>query len=390
VTGEEEEEDEEDAGAGGARTEDPTPRRLAEARRRGQVAQSPDLRGAIALAATVLALVALAPSMLGQLTRFLGTALSRAASGASFSGAPLPGGADAALVRAARLGFETAATLLAVPLATAFALTWVAGLLQTGGLWVSAPLRPDLGRLSPLAGRRRLWGRQSAGAAGWGIIKVVILAAVAAGTLGPLVPDLVRLTGASAGRALTGFAVMAQELAIRMAVAAVLIGVAAYLRARTRHARALRMTRRQVERDRREVEGHPLHRAERQRRYREAGAGDALVEIGRSTVVITGGGAEAPVVALAYQPGDGHAPIVVASGARRAGQHIIQVARAARVPVVADDDLARDLRRLSDGAEIPARCYDRVAEILRATQGNGLASLAPPVAMTHGASGRRA
>ena len=62
-------------------TYDPTPRRLAEARRRGDVAQSRDLRAALALAATGAVLIASAPSIAGLLRVYVATALAQAARG---------------------------------------------------------------------------------------------------------------------------------------------------------------------------------------------------------------------------------------------------------------------------------------------------------------------
>ena len=69
-------------------------------------------------------------------------------------------------------------------------------------------------------------------------------------------------------------------------------------------------------------------------------------------------------VALGYQPGEGAAPEVLASGVGLLAERIVQAARASGVPVREDADLAEVLGRLEVGAEIPPELYEAVAEVL--------------------------
>ena len=71
-------------------------------------------------------------------------------------------------------------------------------------------------------------------------------------------------------------------------------------------------------------------------------------------------------VALRYDRDGEAAPVVVARGERLLAERIKQVAREAGVPIFRDVTLARSLRELPEGAEIPAALYEAVAEILRA------------------------
>ena len=360
---------------------EPTPRRLAEARRGGLIAHSHDLRTAVALAGTFAALVALGPSIVGQLAASFGAALARAPAGGP------PG-------RAAAAAFDSGVRVLVVPLAVAFGLTLIAGWAQTGGLWIGPP-RADLGRLSPGAAWRRFWGGRAVVASIEGIVKVAVLALVAVATLGPLLPRLVGLAGAPAPRVLDGFGGAARRLGFRLVAAALLIGVVDAMLALRRHRRALRMTRREIDRERRELEGDPILRAERRRRYAEldfetgalpgfpspAADGEEGHAVGDPIVVADAGadGDATIAVALRYERGGARAPIVVASGRRAEATRIAARARATGVPVFADAALARALGELDAGAEIPETAYERVAELLRATR-----------SLTHGASGRRA
>jgi len=351
------------AGAAEQPTYAPTPRRLAEARRRGDVAHSGELRAVLALAAAGAVLVATGPSIAGQLRAYVVEALQGAARGGDF-------GAWSARA------LDSAVRILAAPLAVAFAAPVLVGLVQTGGLWVGAP-RVDLGRLAP---GRRARGAVLAGLAR-GAIAVAILLAVAAATLASPMPRLVSLAGAPPARALAAFAAVAERLGLRMLIAALLAGIADELWIRWRHRLRLRMTRAEIDRERKELEGDPTHRrAWSRERRRLAGASLAVAGIAggvrQADLVVTGAGDDgddgaggAIAVALRYDPDGDRAPIVVASGGRAAAAPLIEEARAAGVPVVGDAGLALALGALPPGSEIPASAYEPVARLLRRVGG---------------------
>ncbi len=340
------------AGAAEQPAYDPTPRRLAEARRRGDVAQSRDLRAALVLAATGAVLIASAPSMAGLLRAYVvrAMALAQAAHGG--------GGVRAAAV----LGFDAGVQMLAAPLAVAFATPILVGLVQTRGLWIGAP-RADLGRLA--SG----WRARGVALAGLvrGTLAVAILLAVAAATLGPLLPRLAPLAGASPARALAVLGAVAQRLGLRLMLAALLAGVADEIWVRVRHRRRLRMTRSEIDRERKELEGDPIHREARRREHRrhQGGLGAAAAADVRGADLVVTTGDDAIAVALRYDPDGERAPVVVAAGRRAAAARVIDDARAAGVPIVGDEATAAALVALAPGAEIPPTTYEAVAELLR-------------------------
>lgn len=355
-------------------TYDPTPRRLAEARRRGDVAQSRDLRAALALAATGAVLIVSAPSIAGLLRAYVAAALAQAARGGS-------------LREAAVLALDSGVRILAAPLAVAFATPILVGLVQTGGLWLGAP-RPDLGRLA--AGRARpgtLAGLVRGGVA------CAILLSVAVATLGPLLPRLLSLAGAPPSRALAVLGAAAQQLGLRLILVALAAGAADEIWSRLRHRRRLRMTRSEVERERKELEGDPLHRQARRREQQRLSL--ASGDVREADLVVTAGesdGESAIAVALRYDPDGGRAPVVVAAGQRAAAAHLTDRARAAGVPIVADAGLAGALLAIDPGAEIPAATFEAVAALLhRIGVGRATArrEMLEPPRGPHGASGAR-
>lgn len=228
-------------------TEAPTARRLAEARRRGAIAVSPDLTAAGAMAGAALALLATAP------------ALWRGALGLARAQwtAALGGHADVAV--AGRAALRAVAWASAPVLAAAVAGAFGFGLLQTRGA-IAVPLRRGGGSLD---------GRLMALLLALG--KVAVLAAVAWATLRPATALVAALGGTPPERALGVLGVLAARMAVRLAIALVLLGAADYAVRWAANRRALRMTPEEIKRQRRETEGDERLRARRRQVHRSAG-----------------------------------------------------------------------------------------------------------------------
>lgn len=331
---------------GGSRTEQPTPRRLREARRRGDVARSAELTGAAAFLGGLAALAVAGPGAAGELAR-----LVRGALGAAPSTSPDPAG----VLR------DAAATVLRLVLApglAALAAGALAGALQAGAGVFPAALAPRLDRIDPIRGLRRLFSWAQLLQAALGLAKAAVLLAVAAAWLRGS-PGIAELPRASAGGALRAIPSLL-ALALRLGAAFAAFGVLDWALARRRHRRALMMTRDEVRRELKEDEGDPAHRTERRRRHR------ALLEAGpvaRATVVVVNPTHVA--VALRHERGGEDAPRVVAKGTGLAAARIRSAARRAGVPIVRDVPLARALHRLAEvGDEIPEELYEAAAAVL--------------------------
>lgn len=350
-------------GARGEATEEPTPRRLAEARRRGEVAVSRELSSAAALAGAVLVLGWDAPAAIARAVEGMRAAL---------------GGAVAA--RGVSEGFAVVGTLgprLAAPvLGAVLVVTLVVGLAQTGGL--VAPLRVDLGRVASAGSWRRLFDGRAVAASVGGLLKVTLVGAVAVVVLRPFAATLVSLTGATPPRLLGALGTLTGHLAVRLALAILALGVVDLWLVRRRHHRSLRMTRDEVKRDFKEAEGDPAYRGERQRLHRELLEQRMVEEVRRADFVVVN--PEHIAVALRYDAQSDAAPVVVAKGERLVAERIKQIAREAGVPIFRDVGLARALAELAEGGEIPVALYEAVAEILRAVQAPQSGGEAPPAA----------
>jgi flagellar biosynthesis protein FlhB len=333
----------------GERNEQPTPRRLREARTRGEIARSLDLSGACALAGGLWALAAWGPTVASALSRTLRAAVA----GAAAMDRP-----DPASLLADAIGLVLDAT---VPIGgCALAAGVAAAALQSGLAFHPAAVRFRLDRLHPGAGLRRLLDPAQVGRAALALAKGAALLGVLWAWWRGAAPALAALPRLRGGEAVASAIPLVASLALRLAAVLAILGLVDLALERRRLRRALRMTRDEVRRELREDEGDPERRAVRQRVHR------ALVEAGsvaRATVVVVNPTHLA--VALRHDRAGGAAPRVVAKGTGRAAARIRSAARRTGVPIVEDVPLARALHRLAEvGDEIPEELYDAAAALL--------------------------
>ncbi len=331
-----------------ARTEQPTPRRLRDARRRGEAAVSRELCGVAALLGGLAALAVTGPALAAELASLVRVALAEAVSLAT----PSP---SAALVRA---GAALARAALP-PCAAAGLGGLAAGLLQSSGLFTLEAVRPRLERLDPMRGVSRLFSGARLASIALAFSKA-LLALAAAAHLGvaALRPALAASRLAAAPLLRLGAAV-ALRMALGLGAVLALLGLVDLLAARRRHRRALMMTRPEVQRERRDDEGDPRLVAERRR----LGRALAAAPLRRATCLIVNPTHVA--VALQHAPACDEAPVVLAKALGEAAAVLRREARRFGVPVVRDVALARALFRLAEvGEEIPEELYHAAAAVL--------------------------
>lgn len=333
------------------RTEQPTPLRLAEARRRGQVPRSPDLTAAVLLLAAVLLVGLLGGKLLAGLTNLTAAMLDGRAAPAASAG-------ESAAALWGHLGpVLSAAGVLMLALAAAAAL---AGFLQVGPLLTTEPLAARADRLSPGAGLRRILSLRTAVRAGMAAAKIVAAVAVGWVAIAGGLPRIVALAGCEpaamgprAGRLLF-------DLCIRLAGLLLAVGVVDWLYQRWQHRLDLRMTRREVLEDLRRMEGDAEVRRRQRRDARDAAHPPALACQADVVIAAEGGAA----VAVRYAPA-ASAPRVTARGAAAAAERMVAAAQGAGVAVVFRGPLAHKLYRWCPaGWQVPRVVYEEVAEVL--------------------------
>ena len=332
----------------GERTEEPTPRRLRQARERGQVPRSRLFSGSLVLAGgsagaalglggATVELHAWTAALLGQ-GALVSAALNQALSLLVRACAPALGGAV--------LGAA------------------VAGLATAGWVPSAAVLVPRLERLDPLAGLKRLFTWRTLAELGRSVLVALLLAGLFAAGAWSLLPSAVRLPALDAPG--DGFILLrpsALGLWWRALMLASVIGLLDLMIARRRHRRSLRMSRDEVRREHREQEGDPRHRAHRRAAHRQLLLAGRSRGVKAASVVVVN-----PVhvaVALRWAPEECDAPYLVARGRAKEARAIRAEALALGVPVVRDVALARGLVQYDVGEEVPEELYRAAAVVLQ-------------------------
>lgn len=340
--------------AGENRTEKPTPKRRQEARKRGQVARSADLNGAVVLFASIAVLALVGPGILHRLEEVVATGLARSAT-------PEEAGPQALGGLARWIGVSVAQTAGPVAFAAALA-AFVANVVQVRLRLTPQAAAPSLRLLNPVRGVARIFGPQGLFEGAKATVKLAVIGAVAALALAPSIPRLASLVGLPPDALLPTLAGLVLGIALRVGAAFLLIALADYAWQRRRHERSLRMTKEELKQELRQQDIAPEVRGAIRRRQREQARRRMLAEVPTADVVVTNPTHYA--VALRYD-GQVPAPEVVAKGADHVAAAIRRVAEEHGVPLVRNPPLARALHdEVELGQMIPERFYAAVAEVL--------------------------
>ncbi|MCI0572159.1 MAG: EscU/YscU/HrcU family type III secretion system export apparatus switch protein [Myxococcaceae bacterium] len=333
------------------KTEQPTPQRLREARKKGQVARSRLLASAAVTLAASLAAAAVIPTGVARL-RFLAMRML----GAELI--PPTEGLSEALGLLVRL----AAPVLAAAL-VASALVSVAFV----GFEVHAEhVLPQLDRINPAAGLRRLFSLESLAEVARGLACVVLLAWLAWRDVRDGLPAMLGAVRLGGEYALLEVLHRVGGLALRCAGLLLLLGLLDWGLARHRHLRTLRMSREEVKQEHKQTEGDPHHKAHRKALHRQLAAGGPARGVQKATAVVVNPTHLA--VALRYAPEECDAPYLVAKGQEEDALRLRREARALGIPVVRDIPLARSLIHLDVGEQVPEELYRAAAAVLVVAQ----------------------
>lgn len=336
------------------KTEKATPKRRKEARKKGQVARSTDLSGAVVLVAALGSLAVFGPHIVDGLAATMRGMLGGAGDPDKVTGSELGSlGATAGLALAAGLA-PVALSCLAAAL--------VVNVGQVGFRINPAGLKPDVKRLNPIQGAKNLLGPNAAVETLKAVSKVTIVGAIAALALLPNLQTLAALVGISPPALGGQIAAMAAGVAWKAAAAYLLLGAADMVWQRHRHEKGMRMTKEEVKREQKDEAVSPELRASMRRKAQQMSRGRMMSAVLGADVVVANPTHFA--VALAYD-GTRPAPVVVAKGQDLIALEIRRVAEEAGVPVVEDPPLARSLfDSVPLEAEIPEDFYRAIAELL--------------------------
>lgn len=339
---------------GGERTEEPSLRRLQEARERGQVPRSRELVTFASMVGGAATLAAVGSSLAGHMMQIMRSSLSFSADELS--------SIDSLGHALSTAGISALLMLLPV-FGSLMALVALASVVLGGWNFSPQALAPDFARLSPLSGLTRIFGLHGVSELGKALLKCAVVGAVSFAIIRWVFHDVMSL-GRMAPRAAVGrgahllswsFVWLSASLAL---VAAVDVPLTLF-----QFKRSLRMTRQELRDESKELDGRPEIKQRIRQMQQTLARRRMMHKVPTADVVITNPTHFA--VAIKYDPQRMRAPRVLAKGADLVAANIRKIAQDNRVPIFESPKLARALYRSTDlNKEIPAGLYLAVAQVL--------------------------
>jgi flagellar biosynthetic protein FlhB len=338
---------------GQERTEEATPRKRQEARRKGTVAKSVDLTGSLVLVALVLALPAAIGGMGAGLRMGIQNAISQ-----------MPETLDVA--SAQRFTYMLAAPLLpglAILMGAALITGLIGNFAQVGFTLSLEALSPQLQKINPLNGVKRLFSALAFMEGLKAAAKFTLFGLIAYRAIAGRWDTLVGLAWLGPGPALAAVGPILGSIVTQIAIAWLIIGIIDYIFQRKQVDKQLRMSKDEVKREMRESDGNPEIKIALAQRRRKLLKGRAPERVRTADVVVTNPTHFA--VAIKYERSQMVAPVVVAKGQDYLALKIREWAEAGKVPIVPNPPLARALyKRCEVGDSIPRDLFQSVAEVL--------------------------
>ena len=331
-----------------------TARRREEARNRGQVAKSTEVNTAIVLLFSFLALRVMG----GFIFETLGSNLEFYLSSINT--------ADVTRASVFRIFSPALRAMLTAGLPVilvALGAGLFANLIQTGILFSAHPLKPDLNRINPISGAKRLLSVKAIVDLIRSLVKLSLLIAVFWFVVNDNVDQMMILPFTDPSSSWLVIPNIAFEAAMKAIAVLIVIAVIDFAWQRYQYAKELRMSHRDIRQERKDAEGDPLLRSRVRERGRALATRRMMAEVPTADVVITNPTEIA--VALRYDSAEASAPTVVAKGERLVAERIRTVAEENDVPIVENVPLAQTLNQSTEiGDEIPDSLFQVVAEVL--------------------------
>lgn len=337
----------------GERTEEATPRRREQARKKGTVAKSTDLNGAI-----VMFMIALFSPMLMSAT--MGKVMEAFRAGLNF--APSEIGPSAFMHQAMTMALPCLMMFGSIA-AVAMVTGTISNVAQVGFVLSLEALQPNLEKLNPMAGLKRLFSLRSGIEGLKAIVKSLLFGTIAFQAISVHWPELVNLAWLHPQTIVAEVGRLIHDVFLRVSVSWLVIAALDYFFQRKQTEKQLKMTRDELKQEMKEMEGSPEVKAERMARARRLRKGNLKDQVKSADAIITN-----PThfsVAIKYKRNEMHAPIVVAKGQDLIALRIRQLAKEHEIAIVPNPPLARQLyKKCEVGDFVPRDLFGAVAEIL--------------------------
>lgn len=347
-------------GPGGEKTEQATGKKLADARKEGQVAKSKEIGNAFGLLSLFL-LLKFYVGYMGE--RFMGgfySIYTQIPDYVKMYDGKIPAQSMATVFRHTMLDLLLiVAPVFLIGVFVAF----ICDLVQVKWKPTSKPLKPKLSKMNPVKGFKKIISTGALVELVKAILKILLIVYVVYSYLGDKIGRIYLLYSISLNQAIALIGDMVINLGIRVSAVYLLIGFADYIYQKLKFKEDMKMTKQEVKDEYKNAEGDPQVKNKQKHRMLEVSRRRMMQQLPEADVVITNPTHYA--VAIKYDAEKYDAPMVLAKGEDHLAQKIKEIARENHIEIVENKPLARMLYANVDvGSVVPPELYQAVAEVL--------------------------
>ena len=351
-----------DDGPGGEKTEEPTSKKLTDARKEGKVAQSKEIASSVSLFALFVMLKLWTGSMSEDFLAVFRSVYNKFPQyiklyDGEISVSDFSGLVNDTIIQIGRICLPF--------MIVAFIIGFLSDLIQVKWKPTSKPLQPKLNKLSPLSGIRRLFNVTVLIELLKSVLKIGIMIFIVYKELSDKVFLLLNLYDMPLLSAVITGGTVLINIGLKISSFFLVIAAADYIYQRWKFNKDMRMTKQEVKEEFKNAEGDPQIKGKIRRKMQEASQRRMMQNLPKADVVITNPTHYA--VAIVYDKDMADAPIVLAKGADYVAAKIKEKARELNISIVENKPLARSLYATVDvGGQVPPELYVAVAEVLAA------------------------
>ena len=339
----------------GDKSEQPTPKRMNEARKKGQVFKSRDFIQSLLFITAAAVLAAGGPTYFTELSDLM----------KQFFQPDMMRGDMPMNAMLSRMGFAWSKFLvLSAPLLGALVVAGVAAnFVQVKALFAPEIIKPKFEKLNPLAGFKNIFfSSRSYIELVKNLIKFGVICWVLYSSIKGSMRDIIPIASMRLDQTATLAGSLISSLLYKVGVVFLILGGADYMIQKKLHMKNMMMSKEEVKQEYKEQEGDPHVKHMRKHLFEQLMHESVAHNVPKATAVIANPTHLA--IALRYDEAAMQAPTVTAKGQDSMALRIIDIAKEHKVPVVRNIGLAHTLFDLEIGHEIPEDMYEAVAEIL--------------------------
>lgn len=347
-------------GPGGEKTEDPTGKKLEDARKEGKVAKSKEIANAFSILTLFLILKIYIGNMGISFIECFHTVYNQIPDTIKMYSGNLPIAALQVLIRGMMLKLIL---IIAPVLLIGFAVAFICDVVQVRWKPTTKPLQPKFSKLNPIKGFGRIFSSNSIMELIKSVAKLSVIGYMVYSYLKGRAGQIFLLYDITLNQAVGLIGEVVIDLGIRIAAVYMIIAFLDFAYQKWKFKEDMKMTKQEVKDEYKNQEGDPQVKGKQKQRMREASMRRMMQQLPEADVVITNPTHYA--VAIKYDPDKYDAPYVIAKGENYLAQRIKDVARENDIEIVENKPLARMLyANVEIGGLVPPELYQAVAEVL--------------------------